>query len=526
MIPESPGIGAKIDRRTFLQAATAAAGLAALAPARGQARPPNILFAMADDWSYPHAGAYGCRWVKTPAFDRVATDGVLFNHAFCPAPQCSPCRASILTGRNLWQNQEAGTHSSVFPQLWPVYPDLLEAAGYAVGTTGKAWGPGDWRRGGWGRNPAGSGIGNHTLKPPAKGIASRDYAANFADFLAGREPDSPFCFWYGGQEPHRGYEPGSGIAAGKDPSLVDVPGYLPDRPEVRSDLLDYALEVEWFDSQLGLMLDALERAGELDRTIVVVTGDNGLPFPRAKANLYDAGCRAPLAIRWPELTGGGRTVDDLTSLIDLAPTYLAAAGLEQPETITGRSLRPTLGGMGEGLVDATRNHVLLGRERHTHARRDNLGYPARAIRTADHLLIWNLKPALWPAGDPDGDSGYYDIDGGPTKSSMMEHRDDPEVGKLWELAVGKRPEFEFYDLTNDPDQLVNRIDDPAYRTKVEALSATLQGQLAAEGDPRMGEHGDIFDSYPRIANMRPQLGGFAEQGLYNPAFLQPGQTTW
>ncbi len=272
------------------------------------------------------------------------------------------------------------------------------------------------------------------------------------------------------------------------------------------------------------MLEILSRAGELDRTMVVVTGDNGSPFPRAKANLYDAGCHAPLAIRWPAATAGGREVDDLVSLIDLAPTYLAAAGLPVPETITGRSLLPTLGGTGEGLVDPTRDQVLLGRERHTHARTDNLGYPARALRTANQLLIWNLTPDRWPAGDPDREAGFYDIDGGPTKSFMQAHRDELEVGRLWDLAVAKRPEFELYDLGPDPEQLHNLA--AAQRERVQAMHASLKEELAAQGDPRMGLHGEVFDSYPRMATMRPQLGGFAEQGRYNPALLQPGQRTW
>lgn len=523
MIPELPPIADSLSRRRFVSLA-AAAGLAAFAPLKAQRRPPHLLFAIADDWAWPHAGAYGCRWVRTPAFDRVAREGVLFQNAFCPAPQCSPCRAALLTGRHIWQNQEAGTHSSVFPKLWPVYPDLLEAAGYSVGLTAKGWSPGDFKRGGWTRNPAGNGYGGKTLTPPTKGIRNVDYAACFAAMLDGCPADSPFCFWYGGVEPHRDYEPGSGLAAGRDPNLVDVPGWLPDRPEVRSDLLDYALEVEWFDQQLGRMLALLEQRGELDRTIVVVTGDNGAPFPRAKANLYDAGCRAPLAIRWPEATAGGRVVDDLTSLIDLMPTWLEAAGLPVPETVTGRSLLPTLGATGDGLADPTRDHVLLGRERHTHARPDNVGYPARALRTANHLLIWNQQPDRWPAGDPDRNSGYYDIDPGPTKTFMMAHRDEPEVGRLWDLAVAKRPEFELYDLGHDPEQLVNVA--AAQPERVQAMHESLLAQLTAQGDPRVGPQGEIFDSYPRIASMRPQLGGFAAAGQYNPAFLQPGQKTW
>src|SRR4029079_12899755 len=108
-------------------------------------RPPNILFLIADDWGWRHAGAYGCNWVKTPTFDRVAREGVLFRNCFTSNPKCSPCRASILTGRNTWQLREAGSHNGLFPAGFEVYPDLLEQAGYFVGLTGKGWGPGDFR---------------------------------------------------------------------------------------------------------------------------------------------------------------------------------------------------------------------------------------------------------------------------------------------------------------------------------------------------------------------------------------------
>ncbi|MCA1809924.1 MAG: sulfatase-like hydrolase/transferase [Lentisphaerae bacterium] len=196
---------------------------------------PNILLAIADDQSWRHAGAYGCRFVHTPGFDRIAASGVLFNHAYCPAPQCAPSRASLLTGRNIWQNQEAGTHGSLFPAHLQVYPDLLESAGYQVGYTGKAWSPGNWKDCGWKRNPAGNEFNRHVLIPPTTGISNKDYARNFEDFMRELPADAPFCFWYGGHEPHRPYEEGSGQRAGKRLEDVDVPPFWPDDPAVRGD---------------------------------------------------------------------------------------------------------------------------------------------------------------------------------------------------------------------------------------------------------------------------------------------------
>jgi N-sulfoglucosamine sulfohydrolase len=236
---------------------------------------PNILIAISDDQSFAHTSATGCKALRTPAFDRVAKEGVLFRNAFRASPGCSPCRASLLTGRHPWQIEQAGTHASSFPTNYVVFPDLLEAAGYAVGYKGKGWGPGDWKVSGRKRNPAGPEFGRRTLTPPFKGMKDNDYAGNFQDFLAGRPKGRPFCFWYGGHEPHRGYEKGSGLKAGKKLEDVVVPPFLPDTPEVRSDILDYCVEIEWFDTHLARMLKALEDAGELDNTLVVVTGDNG-----------------------------------------------------------------------------------------------------------------------------------------------------------------------------------------------------------------------------------------------------------
>lgn len=257
--------------------------------------PPNILFAIADDWGHGHAGAYGCNWVKTPNFDRIAREGILFNNCFTSNPKCSPCRASILTGRNTWQTEDAICHFGVFPAKWAVYPDVLEQAGYLVGLTGKGWGPGDFTAGGFKRNPAGPLYSQFKIKPPTTGISAADYAGNFEDFLSKRKAGQPFCFWYGGHEPHRGYEEGSGLRSGKKLKDVTLPAYYPDSPVIRSDFLDYAIEVEWFNAQLGKMLKMLEDAGELENTLVLMTSDHGEPFPRGKGNVYDRGYHIPLA---------------------------------------------------------------------------------------------------------------------------------------------------------------------------------------------------------------------------------------
>ncbi len=478
---------------------------------------PNILFAIADDQAWPYSGAYGCKIVNTPAFDRVAGEGVLFNNAYCPAPQCAPSRASLLTGRNIWQNEEAGVHASLFPKKLQVYPDLLEDAGYKVGYTGKPWGPGNWSECGWSRNPAGEAYWDHENEVPATGIHKLDYARNFESFLEQCPEEQPFCFWYGCFEPHRGYEEGSGVKHGKNLQDVDVPPYLPDNETVRSDILDYAFEIDWFDAHLGRMLEMLESRGMLENTLIVVTSDNGMPFPRAKANHYEHGVHVPMAVCWKEKIPGGRVVDDFMSFVDLAPTFLEAAGVGVPEAMSGRSLLPTLLSDKQGLVDPQRTYALTGRERHTHARFDNLCYPVRGIHTQDFVYIRNIEPDRWPAGAPDE---FFDVDGGPTKSFMLENRDREDVQPYFEMAFGKRPLEELFCRNDDPYCVKNLADDLAYDDVKAKLWQQLEAILVEQEDPRVLGFGDIFESYPRVSHTRPQLGGFYAQGQYNQAYAE------
>jgi uncharacterized sulfatase len=485
-------------------AAHAAVAVATISSAAGDR--PNVLLAIADDWSWPHASVYGSTFVETPAFDRVARGGALFQQAFCASPGCSPSRAALLTGRHTWQLEQAGTHASSFPSKYAVYPELLEAAGYFVGMTGKGWGPGNFKESGRSRNPAGPAFNSEKIVDPPPGRSSNDYAANFEKFLAQRPSGKPFCFWYGGQEPHRGYEKGSGLRAGKRLEDVQRPPFLPDTPEVRSDLLDYALEIEWFDKHLGRMLKLLDDQNLAHNTLLIVLSDNGMPFPRAKANLYEYGIHMPMAVRWPARVSAGREVIDLVSHVDLAPTILEACSIAVPREMAGKSLLPILASDQQGRVDPTRDHVLAARERHSSARVDNLGYPCRAIRTDEHLYIVNFAPQRWPAGDPRGVGsdahGYYDIDDSPTKRLMFEQRDSDQIGPLFRLAVERRPAEELYLVKLDPGCLTNVAELPTYQAIKQSLKTRLMRELAATGDPRASGNGEVFESYPRYSPIR------------------------
>lgn len=486
---------------------------------------PNILVAISDDQSFPHASAYGYEAIQTPAFDRVARRGVLFRNAFTPAPGCSPMRASFLTGRYLWQIEHAGTHASSFAKKYDVYPQRLEAAGYFVGYTGKGWGPGNWQVSGRERNPAGPNFSRQTTKSPA-GIRNTDYAANFAEFLAQRPAGQPFCFWYGGSEPHRSFQKGIGREHGLDPNKVVVPPFLPDTPEIRDDILDYCFEIQWFDRHLGQMLDTLQQAGELDNTLVVVTSDNGMAFPRAKANCYEYGIHMPLAISWPAQVPAERTVDDLVNLIDVTATIYEATGVAPPtdHPLSGRGLMNVLRSQKAGAVDPSRDAVFAGRERHSSSRYNSLGYPQRCIRTPQYLYIHNFRPERWPAGtpakydrvsyDPSGaviagtlgadHGGYHDIDACPTLTYLIAHRDDPAIAPYFHLAVDRRPADELFDIQADPGCLLNLADSAELAPIKERLHRQLMDRLRQTHDARVvaDDGGDVWETYPRYSGLR------------------------
>jgi arylsulfatase A-like enzyme len=429
--------------------------------------------------------------VKTPHFDRVAREGVLFKNAFTSNPKCSPCRASILTGRNTWQLEEAVSHGGYFPKGYEVYPDLLEKAGYTVGLTGKGWGPGDHKTlAGRTRNPAGPSFDAKKQEVPATGMANDDYVANFEDFLKQRAADKPFCFWMGFKEPHRAYERGSGVRLGKKLEDVKVPAFLPDTPIVRGDLADYAIEVEWGDTQIGRALDALKAAGQLDNTLIVITSDHGMPFPYVKGQIHEDAFHLPLAMRWGAAIKPGRVVEDFINVRDLAPTYLELAGLKPHPQMTGASLVNILRSEKSGWIE-NRDTMLIGKERHDLGRPYDWGYPVRALRTREFLYVHNFHPERWPAGNPETDFG--NCDPGPTKEVIK-----ALGGSFYEMSFGKRLPDELYNIQRDPECVVNLASDLAHTETMNALRYKMMEMLREEKDPRALGNAAIFDTYKYV----------------------------
>ena len=462
---------------------------------------PNILFCIADDASFHHFSVAGCKWVDTPNFDRVAREGLFFTNCYTPNAKSAPSRACVLTGRYPWQLKEAGNHICNFPAEFGVFTEALSANGYAVAFTGKGWAPGNpGTVNGKPRQLTGKPYQSHTLKPPTSGISNNDYPANFAQFLD-ETKDKPWFFWFGCLEPHRKYEYGSGVAkGGRKLSDIDrVPAFWPDCEQVRNDMLDYGYEIEWLDRQLGRMIAELERRSLLENTLIVITSDNGMPFPRSKANNYEFSHHMPLAIMWPVgITNPGRRIDDFVSFVDFAPTFLEVCGVGKEQNgmqpMAGQSIGAIFRSKKSGRVVASRDHTILGRERDDYGRPNNEGYPIRAIIRGGLLYINNLKSDRYPAGNPG--IGYLDIDGSPTKSVILEMKRSGTNTWFYEMSMGRRPAEELYDLASDPDCIRNLAGEKGYAAKKEALRKELYAALKRQGDPRVVGGGEAFDNYP------------------------------
>jgi arylsulfatase A-like enzyme len=469
---------------------------------RVEAKRPNILFCLADDASYPHFGAYGTDWIKTPAIDDIAANGIIFTNAYTPNAKCAPSRANILTGRNSWQLEAAANHWCNFPDKFKTYAEVLTENGYHVGYTAKGWAPGKVGSvNGKKRQLTGQPYNSKKLTPPARYISENDYAANFKDFLKDRKEDQPFCFWYGSREPHRRYEYGAGVnKTDKRVENIDrVYTFWPDNEVVRTDMLDYAYEIEYFDQHLEKMLQLLEETGELDNTIVVVTADNGMPFPRIKGQEYEYSNHMPLAIMWKKgITHPGRIINDYISFIDFAPTFLEVAGIDPASSgmqpIEGKELTDIFYSNKSGLVNPARNYVLIGKERHDVGRPNDAGYPMRGIVKKGFLYLKNYEPDRWPAGNPV--TGYLNCDGSPTKTEILMMNRKEQNKSFWQLSFGRRPAEELYNIKEDPDCMINLATNEKFNQIKSQLKGQMEEMLRRQEDPRMFGNGHVFDAYP------------------------------
>lgn len=452
--------------------------LAGAASQKDVASRPNILFAFADDWGR-HAGSYGTDWLKTPTFDRLAKEGILFDQAYTAVAKCAPCRASVLTGRYPWQNEEVGNHLAYWPKdKFQTYIETLEENGYYAARVGKGWSPGALPKG---RKLCGE-------------IYTGNYVEAFETFLDDVPEGKPFHFWFCSSDPHRGYQKQKHTL--EQLAQIDLPTYWEDTPGLRQDVGDYAFEVERFDSDTGKMIRMLEERGLLENTLIIMSSDHGMPFPRAKGDTYMAGNHVPLSVMWKgRIKNPGRTCTAYVNFVDIAPTILELAGVDSEVTamapVQGRSWTEIFRGDDLKGAISERSFALYGRERHdVNIRPENRGYPSRAIRQGKYLYINNLAHDLPPTALKES-------------GGIAQFRKLDETSTGYQLLYGMRPADEFYNVEEDPECVHNLASNPEYSGLMKSMRSTLHDQLRKQKDPRMTGGEVLFDTYPATVPWMP-----------------------
>ncbi len=475
------------------------------ADAENASRRPNILLMIADDMSWKDWGVYGNKFVKTPNIDELARRGLRFTNAYCSSPVCHPARSVLLTGQETWRLRDAAVFGGTLHKDIDTYVDLLSEAGYDVAHSGKGWGPG-------------------ALSPGGRTSPPTGRRANLSAVLS-RGGNRPFCFWWGTSLGHREftYRPDARPLDG-----IELPPYIPDTPAVRRDYAGYYQEVEAFDAEVGKVIRMLEKAGVADDTILIITSDHGMPWPRGKGSLYDLGTRVPLIVRWPARVKPGRVVDDFVGFTDFAPTFLEAGGVKAPAGMTGKGLMKILESEKSGIIEPHRDRVHMGLESHPTTGPFDwwLGYMScRAIRTTEFLYIRNYPRA--------GHTGWKPTQAGPIVEIMQKRIEtDETVKRDYRLCFGLRPEEELYDVKADPHQVRNLANDPRFAESRRELNDALSDYMKATDDPRATGHGEIFEHYPVWCGRGSQMGGynragqleFFEQSRYAQWMKENGQT--
>jgi len=444
---------------------------------------PNIVFIIADDASWKHFGVYGSKELKTPNIDNMALQGVLFQNAFVSTPSCTASRGSILTGRNGFELEDGILLGGYLPKKFNTYTEILQKAGYKVGATGKGWGPGTL----FGRdvNPAGS-PHNYLQENRYKelfcdnSISPTNYAANFNNFLFERKEDQPFVFWVGTHEPHKPFTNGLAATQNIDINKIIVPEFYPDNKDVRTELGEYLAEIQHLDYQVGQVYEVLKKHNQLSNTMVVFTSDNGMPFPRSKSNLYEYGIHMPLIVTWGNQIKKNRKILDLISLTDLAPTFIDAAGLTVPSSMSGKSFLDIIKSERDGEVRNDDRKIFSGIERHG----ASAIYPSRTIRSKDFQLIWNAFPENIPIA----------VDGGPIRDELIKSKEKTPF--YYKINMDRRPEFELYDVQDDPNSLNNLVKSNNHQIIMQSLKKELFEYLESRDDPRVLGNSDIWEYSP------------------------------
>lgn len=437
--------------------------VATLAPAAVDQR-PNLVLIIGDDISFEDHGVYGHPRIRTPNIDRLAVGGLRFDNAYVTAPSCSPSRASLITGRYPHNTGAPELHMSL-PEGQVMFPLLLKESGYYTAAMGK-WHLGDAAR----------------VAFDAIGDSRPSGAELWVETLQNRPKDRPFFMWFASHDAHRNWEPDpEGQAHAPDDAVV--PPYMIDTPASRQDLASYMDEVQRLDRYIGDVVAELERQEVLDTTLLIYLTDNGRPFPRDKAALYDGGIKTPFVVHWPAgLKESGRASDSIVSAIDVAPTFLEVAGVDIPETVQGVSLIPLFQDPGKNV----REYAFAELNWHTQF------FHMRAVRWENYLYIRNAVPELSGMMGAKIERRY------PSWIDLVRARDEGGLTPAQaNNFLAPRPPEELFDVVADPHQLKNLVKDVSHRPALEHLRSTLDQWEEKTGDTVPDPEARTPDRYRR-----------------------------
>lgn len=419
---------------------------------------PNLVLIIADDMNWNDCGAYGHPSIATPHLDKLAEDGMRFNHAYLMTSSCSPSRASIITGTYPHQTDAEQLHWPI-PKEQITFVELLKESGYWTAQAGK------WHMGEAIKErfdliaPSGSAgflySADDSGTKPTKIKSDGSGCQEWVPLLQQRPTDQPFFLWLAASDPHRGYT--SDTPSRNDLSDARIPPYMPDNDSVRLDFKEYYDEVSRLDHYVGDVVSELDRAGLSDNTLVLFITDNGRPFPRDKTTLYNGGIKTPWIVKWPARVPANSTSEVLVSAVDIASTFLRLGGIEPPDRMMGEDFSSAF-----STDEEIRSFAYAEDHWHDH---DDF---TRAVVTKEYKYIRNFYPEL-PNTPP------ADALRSKTFQSMLKLRDADALTKdQMSIFQSPRPQEELYDLKRDPFELNNLASAKNYQEVLVRMQSYLE----------------------------------------------------
>ena len=386
---------------------------------------PNFIIFIADDISWDDFGCYGNKLVQTPNIDRIASEGLRFNHAYLTASSCSPSRISIMTGRYPHNTGAAELHTEPSVDFATIASKLKEK-GYFTAQAGK------WHMG----TKIKDGFDIIQDKRKINGDGGEDY---WTQLLKSRDKDKPFFFWLASYDAHRIWGPND-FSGAHNPSAIVPPPTLASGDSTKMDLASYYDEIKRLDFHIGAVEQELKDQGVLDNTTIIIMADNGRPFPRDKTRVYDSGMKTPFIIKWSSgIDNPGNSCNSLISSIDIAPTILDLSGIEIPASFQGQSFKSLL----KQPRNKFRQYVFAEHNWHDHEAHE------RMVRTKDYLYVLNSRPGFPNQGPADA------INSMSFRELVRLNDNGLITAAQKDIFVSPRPEEELYDCRKDPLQLNN-----------------------------------------------------------------------